>query len=203
MSHQRAFTSGLKTSHGGFSLLEVVVSIGILSVGLLGVAALVTSTMKTGTNSRYVNMANILASEKLDSLNKWPNGDPNVAPGGSLSGPSACAVGDDYCDQVTLTEASGADYETQTQIINGAAVTTTIVHTNAGCVDTPTNCGVPDPTGGGSTFTRRWLITSPFTVTSASGTTTTVNAAERITVVVTLDDVVQNPITFQMSMVRP
>ena len=183
--------------------MEVVISIAILSIGLLGVAALVTSTMKTGTNTRYVNMANILASEKLDSLNKWPNGDLNVAAGGSLTGPSTCAAGDDYCDQVTMTEASGADYETQTQIINGASVTTTIVHTSAGCVDTPTNCGVPSPAGAGSTFTRRWLITSPFTVTSAGGTTTTVNSAERITVVVTLDDVVQNPVTFQMSMVRP
>lgn len=203
MSHQRAFNSGLNVRRRGFSLLEVVVSIGILSVGLLGVAALVTSTMKTGTNSRYINMANILASEKLDGLNKWPNGDPNVAPGGSLTGPSTCATGDDYCDQVTLTEATGADYETQTQIVNGASVTTTIVHTSAGCVDTPTNCGVPAPSGAGSTFTRRWLITSPFTVTSAGGATTTVNSAERVTVVVTLDDVVQNPVTFQMSMVRP
>lgn len=203
MSHQRAFNKHGEARRRGFSLLEVVVSIGILSVGLLGVAALVTSTMKTGTNSRYLNMANILASEKLDSLNKWPNGDPNVAAGGSLSGPSTCATGDDYCDQVTLTEATGADYETQTQIVNGTSVTTTIVHTSAGCVDTPTNCSVPNPSGAGSTFTRRWLITSPFTVTSASGTTTTVNSAERITVVVTLDDVVQNPLTFQMSMVRP
>jgi type IV pilus modification protein PilV len=187
----------------GFSLLEVVVSIGILSVGLLGVAALVASTMKTGTNSRYINMANILASEKLDSLNKWPSGDPNVAAGGSLTGSTTCASTDDYCDQVTLTEASGADYETQTQIVNGSSVTTTIVHTSAGCVDTPTNCGVANPSGSGSTFTRRWLITSPFTVTSAGGATTTVKSAERVTVVVTLDDVVQNPMTFQMSMVRP
>jgi hypothetical protein len=70
-------------------------------------------------------------------------------------------------------------------------------------VDTPTNCGVPNPSGTGSTFTRRWLITSPFTVTSTSGTTATVSSAERITVVVTLDELVQNPVVFQMSMVRP
>lgn len=203
MSHQQTFNSCGKARVRGFSLLEVVVSIGILAVGLLGVASLVTTTMKTGTNSRYLNMANILASEKLDSLNKWPNGDPNVAAGGSLTGPSVCAAGDDYCDQVTMTEATGADYETQTQIVNGTSLTTTIVHTSAGCVDSPTNCGVPNPTGTGSTFTRRWLITSPFTVTSAGGTTTSVKSAERITVVVTNDDIVQNPVTFQLSMVRP
>ncbi len=44
----------------------VLVSIGILSIGLLSVAALIGSTMNSGTNARYMNMANVLASEKLD-----------------------------------------------------------------------------------------------------------------------------------------
>ena len=208
MSQQHESNKSSKACVRGFTLLEVLVSIGVLSIGLLSVAALIGSTMNSGTTARYMNIANVLASEKLDGLNKWPSSDLNVAAGGALSGSATCAVGDPYCDQVTVSESSGADYETQTQIVNGNPVTTTIVHTNTGCVDTPTNCGVPNPAGGGSTFTRRWLITTPVTVTSAGGTNTVVtgpnNGPRRVTVVVTLNDQnVQPPITFQMSMVRP
>lgn len=192
----------------GFSLIEVMVSIAILAVGLLGVAALISGTMSSGTSARYVNMANVLASEKLDGLNKWPASDGNVACAtatcGSLTGPATCAAGDAYCDQVTMTESGGADYETQTQIVSGTAQTTTIVHTNTGCVDTPANCGVSNAAGGGSTFTRRWLITMSPTISTSGGTTATVTGARRITVLVSLNDQsVQPPVSFQMSMVRP
>ena len=198
----------------GFTLIEVLVSIAILSIGLLSVAALMGSTMNLGTNARYMNMANVLASEKLDSLNKWPSNDPNVSCAGtcgSLAGPAICAAGDAYCDQVTMNESSGANYETQTQIVNGNPVTTTIVQTNTGCVDTPANCGVANPAGG-SIFTRRWLITTPVTVTSSTGTVTTItgpgvapdNGPRRVTILVILNNKqTQPPVTFQMSMVRP
>ena len=197
---------------GGFTLVEVLVSIVILTVGLLGAAALISSALVTGTQARYMNVANVLASEKLDNLNKWPsfvdnNGnvssDANIAIGGSLTGPSTCATGDTYCDQVTVSQITGANYETETQDVNGTPVTTTIVHTSSGCVDTPANCGVPNPSGGGATFTRRWLITMNPTITSG-GTPTTVTGARRITVLVTLvHQVNQRPVSFQMSMVRP
>lgn len=186
----------------GFSLIEVIVSMAIMTVGLLGVAALIGSTLATGAQARYMNIANVLASEKLDNLNKWPSNDPNVAAGGSLNGPANCAAGDDYCDQVTVSESSGADYETQTQIVNGASVTTTIVHTNSGCVDTPANCGVPNPTANGNTFTRRWLITANPVITGPGGPST-VTGARRVTVMVSLTQAGKLPVNFQMSMVRP
>src|SRR5579862_2213404 len=187
MSQRRLF-SNEKPCASGFTLTEVLVSMSILTIGLVGAAALISSTLSTGTQARYMNMANILASEKLDNLNKWPSSDPNVAPGGALTGPAVCADNDDYCDQVTVSESSGADYETETQVINGASVTTTIVHTNTGCVDTPSNCGVPDPAGTGSTFTRRWLVTLNPSITSAAGVPTTVTDARRITVAVYLNN---------------
>ncbi len=203
MSQRQLFTNG-KASASGFTLIEVVVSMAILTVGLLGVAALISGTLASGTQAKYMNMANILASEKLDSLNRWPSSDPNVAPGGALTGASTCAAGDDYCDSITVSESSGADYETQTQVVNGTSVTTTIVHTSAGCVDTPANCGVSNPAAGGSTFTRRWLITLNPVITSAAGTQTTVTGAKRVTVLVSLvNQGSQTPVTFQMSMVRP
>lgn len=190
--------------------MEVLISMAVLTVGLIGMAAMVCSTLMFGANAKYINMANVLASEKLDNLNKWPSTDLNVAPGGSLAGPSTCAAGDTYCDQVTVSETSGADYITQTQIVfdpvtnTSNPVTTTIVHTSTGCVDTPGNCGVPNPTGAGSTFTRRWQITSNPVITDAGGNPSTVTGARRITVVVSLaNNVSKQPVSFQMSMVRP
>ena len=120
-----------------------------------------------------------------------------------MAGPANCAAGDDYCDQVTVSELSGANYETQTQIVNGVSVTTTIVHTNNGCVDTPANCGVPNPNGDGNTFTRRWLITASPVITDTGGNPSTVTGARRITVLVSLTQAGKLPVNFQMSMVRP
>jgi Tfp pilus assembly protein PilV len=189
-------------------MVEVIVSMAIMTIGLLGVAALIGTTLTSGTQARYMNIANVLASEKLDNLNKWPSNDPNVAPGGTLAGPANCAAGDAYCDQVTVSELSGANYETQTQIVvdakgNANAVTTTIVHTNTGCVDTPANCGVPNPNGNGNTFTRRWLVTASPVITDTGGFASTVTGARRITVLVSLPQAGRIPVTFQMSMVRP
>ena len=180
-------------------------STAVLSVGLLGVAALIGGTLTMGTRARYMNVANVLASEKLDNLNKFPSNSADVAPGGSLTGPATCAAGDIYCDQITVSEAGNADSETQTQVdANGALVTTSIVHTSSGCVGTPANCGVAIPAGGGSTFTRRWLITANPTITSTAGVSATATGARRITVLVTLNgQSTKSPVTFQMSMVRP
>jgi hypothetical protein len=195
-------------------MIEVLVSIAILTIGLIGTAAMVCMTMITGTNAKYVNIASVLASDKLDNLNKWPSGDPNVQPGGALAGPLNCATGDSYCDQVTVSEINGADYVTQSQLVfdplnpNNPPTpsTTTIVHTLAGCVNTPTNCGVANPVPGPSdtTFTRRWLITANPVVTNSAGAPTTLSGALRVSVNVTLTDRPTNrPVEFQMSMVRP
>jgi len=202
----------------GFTLVEVLVSMVILAIGLVGIAALIAGTLQAGTRSRYMSMASILASEKLDSLNRWPSADTagststaegaaptdeNVWPGGSLTGSLTCAATDAYCDQVTVSEASGADYETETQDVSGVPTTTTVVHTSAGCVGTPAACGVATPTGG-YTFTRRWLITANPTITATSGATAVATGARRITVVVTLDNnIFGSPLSFQLSTVRP
>lgn len=213
MSQRQSFNRNSRTT-AGFSLIEVMVALTVLVIGLIGVAALIGNLIASGGKTRYVNIANVLASEKLDDLNKWPcsesqNGtvtcDDNITPGGSLTGPTACGANDNWCDQVTVSESSGADYETQTQYnADGTINTTTIVHTNTGCVDTPANCGVAAPSTGGSTFTRRWLITADPTITGTDGTTKTVTGGRRVTVVVKMNSVsAQNAVSFQMSMVRP
>ena len=188
-------------------MIEVVIAIAILSIGLLSVALLVTGTLASGTNARYMNIANVLASEKLDTLNRLPSNDPNITcttTCGALTGSLTCASGDIYCDQVAVAEISGADYETQTQNVGGTITTTTIVHTSGGCVDTPANCGVGTPANSSNTFTRRWMITAAPSIISTAGTTQTATGAKRVTVVVTLaNQSVRNPVNFEMSMVRP
>jgi len=187
-------------------MLEVAVSTAILAIGLLGIAVLITNLLTMGSTSRYMAMANVLASEKLDNLNKWPSNSLNVQPGGALTGPSTCAAGDIYCDQVTVSETSGADYETQTQYNDDGTVTsTTLVHTSAGCVNTPAVCGVAQPAAGASTFTRRWLITTnPVVTPVGGGAGQTITGARRVSVVVFMTTQMQrNPVSFQLSMVRP
>jgi prepilin-type N-terminal cleavage/methylation domain-containing protein len=207
MSRRQLSNNGKRAGAPGFSLIEVVIAITILSIGLLSVALLVSGTLSSGTRARYMNMANVLASEKLDGLNKLPSTDPNIfctTTCGALTGPSICLSTDIYCDQVTVAEASGADFETQTQTVNGNPVTTTIVHTSAGCVDTPTNCSVATPSSSASAFTRRWLITVNPTITSTAGSPATATGLKRVTVVVSLDNAPATaPVNFQMSMVRP
>lgn len=211
MSQPRQFTKRVKSSEG-FTLIEVMVSILILAIGLLSVAAFVTGTVAMGTRARYMNQANVLASEKLDDLNKLPSTDPTLSCAGAPAGGTVCgslaggaSCGNSYfCDQVTANEANGADYETQTEDVNGVATVSTIVHTSTGCIDTPGNCGVPAPPGGGSTFTRRWQITYDPTINAVGGGPTTATGTMRVTVLVTLNGGVNGkPVTFQMSMVRP
>lgn len=215
---QSSINAGRKrVTQRGFTLVEVLVSMAVLAIGLLSVAALIAGTMEAGTRARFMSMASVLASEKLDSLNKFPSGDlsqststaqnanptdQNLYPGGSLGG-TTCAAGNQWCDQVTVSESGGADYETETQYSSGTPETVTIVHTSSGCVGTPATCGVAQPTGG-STFTRTWLITANPTITAVSGGSATATGTRRITVVVTMNSNAFNtPVIFQMSMVRP
>jgi|SRR5882724_4225820 len=65
----------------GFSLVEVVIAITILAVGLLGLAALMAQLTGTTGQSRYMGTEVMLASEKLEDLNRLPLGDSNLAPG--------------------------------------------------------------------------------------------------------------------------
>jgi type IV pilus modification protein PilV len=202
----RLQTSSKNKKRGnGFTMIEVIVAITILTIGVFGMAFMIAGTTVTGTTARFTNMANVLASEKLDSLNRYPSTDPNVQPGGALTGATTCASTDIYCDMVTVNESSGADYETQTQVnADGTTVTSTIVHAASGCVDTPTNCSVSAAPAGGQTFTRRWMITMNPTIATSGGTTSTVTGYRRVTVVVTQNgSTTGQPVSFQMSMVRP
>jgi len=203
----------------GFSLMEVMVAIGVLSIGLLSAAVLAARMMSGSTQSKYMSLAAMLASEKLEDLNRWnsdnpqlcvPTGGPSV---GSLTEDvlqtTSCISGSsgtvNYYDDVNLGLSSGADCpgssagcfsETMSSISGGNTVYTTTYHSPDGTITTSAASPVAPAS---STFHRRWVIESSPTINGS-----VVTGVRRVTVLVTLSDQSVKPtVTFQMSMVRP
>ena len=206
--------SNSRPSDPGFTLLEVMVAIGILSVGLLSAALLAVNMATLGRESKYMSLASTLASEKLDDLNRWDVDDPSVCiPTGSTSVGSltsdvlqttTCSGGAsasvNYSDSVNIelannttdcpSSTAGCFAETVSAVSNGSTVYTTTYHSADGTVQASTSSTAPSS----QTFHRRWIIEANSPVTGT----------RRLTVLVTLMDAsVQPPVTFQMSIVRP
>jgi hypothetical protein len=211
-------------SEEGFGLLEVMVSLSILVVGLLSTALLMANVFKLSVRSRYMADASMLASEKLEDLNRWPvatsNGaityiDPHIlVPDGSTScgNPGVTCIGSlsaDYGPQ-TITDLSGnqtpvsyfdsVSLSTQNGVMSETYETMGGASPNYATVplspngQTPLVANSSSPPTTGMTFDRRWAIEQDMPVPGV----------RRITVLVTLmDKTVQPPVTFQMSMVRP
>src|ERR1700735_5794550 len=97
------------TRQRGFTLIEMMVSILVLTIGLVGTAALMSSSVNMGAHARYVSTAALLASEKTEDLDRFPNNDPNLSAGGSLA---ANITG--YSDSVQISTANGNINETTT-----------------------------------------------------------------------------------------
>src|ERR1700682_4901392 len=115
----------------GFTLLETLVAIVVLTIGLMSVAALMTQTLRSTTNSRSMSTAAMLATEKLEDLNRYSKTDAAVAAGGNLA---ADAAG--FFDTILVSTGNG----TISENFNGIVVT----HWPNGTV---TN--VAPPAGGG------------------------------------------------------
>jgi prepilin-type N-terminal cleavage/methylation domain-containing protein len=207
--------------NGGFTLLEVMVSISILTIGLVAIAALISLTSNNTRRSREMSIAAMLTSEKLEDLNRYPNVDPAVyaasgATAGSLtanSGPTSVTTGAgvtqnvSYWDQVQLSGTDqdilsggtdGAVSETITGVNAGGATTyTTVAHKPDGTVSVATNTAAPTLSGTDAlTFIRRWVIEK-----DPAGLPVGVR---RITVLVSMQNASgASAVTFQESMVRP
>ncbi len=189
----------------GFTLMEVIVSIAVLAVGLVSMALLMARTMSGTVQSKYLSLAGILASEKLEDLNRWPANDAHIAvtsgsTAGSLSSDivqnvtaNGSTTSVNYYDQVALSADNGTFSEIFSGLdANGKTIYTTISHTPSGSVVTTTS--TTPPAGATLAFKRRWLIEKD----------TPLAGVRRVTVrVIPLDRTIQPPVNFQMSMVRP
>jgi prepilin-type N-terminal cleavage/methylation domain-containing protein len=197
-----AFKSHRKSC--GFTLLETLVAIAILTIGLLSIALLVARATASSNTSRYMSTQSLLASEKLDDLNRLPASDPAIAvPGGATAGSltadtnqmvtvGAVTQNVDYFDVIQIAGSNGSVAETLTAT-NAAGVTsyTTTTHTPNGAVTQTVSNAAPAPNPDTITFGRRWIIEKD----------TPIPGTRRITVVVRVINEAQTA-PFQMSMVR-
>jgi len=189
----------------GFTLIETIMAMVILTVGLLAIASLFAKTTLSTNMSRYMSSQSLLASEKLDDLNRLPANDPAIAvPAGNSSGSLKADVTQnvvvggaaqqvDYFDTIQMSSGNGGVAETFTGVNGGGAATyTTVTHSPNGVVTQTVSAAAPVATPDSITFKRRWVIEKDVPVVGT----------KRITVLVTVLDVAQ-AVPFQMSMVRP
>jgi len=191
----------------GFTLIETLAAILVLTIGLVGLAVLMSNMMTGGARSRYMSEAAMLASEKLEDLERYPAADPDVAvtsgaTAGSLTSDVTASVTSngttdnvDYFDTIQLSSTGGTISETSSgKDASGNTNYTTISHSPSGAVTGSTTSSAPTPTADTLAFKRRWTIEKDAPVSGVG----------RITVLVTLTNpVVVKSVTFQMSMVRP
>lgn len=192
--------------NSGFALIETVIAIAILAIGMLGVAALLAQLGGNSTKSRYMSTEALLASEKLDDLNRFPYNDPAiVVPTGNTSGSltadttatvtvGAITESVDYFDQVRISSGNGNMVETVSgKDAAGNAVFITTTHAPDGSIQTTTSNTAPAATADELTFSRRWIIEQNVANQPAG--------IRRFTVLVSLQ-VPAFPSTFQSSMLR-
>ena len=191
----------------GFTLMETMIAIVILSVGMLSLAALMSKMTGSTEQSRYMSMAALLASEKLEDLNRVSAVDPEIAvssgtSAGSLStdvGNQSVTVGAsteivDYFDTVMISTGNGVIAETLLgKDGSGNTTYTTTTHQPDGTVASATSTTAPNPAPDTLQFRRRWVIEKDAPV----------NGVRRVTVAVLLQSPAGVPVNFQMSMVRP
>jgi prepilin-type N-terminal cleavage/methylation domain-containing protein len=191
----------------GFTLIETMVAIAVLTIGLMGAAALMSQMVVNSGRSRYMSIAAMLASEKLEDLNRFPANDPAiVVPAGPTAGDltadtsQAVTVGAntetvDYFDVVQLSSGNGGISETSSgKDAAGNTAFTTITHKPDGTVVSAVAAALPPLAQDTLIFNRRWVIEKDQPV----------SGVRRITVLVTLLNPALAPtVTFQNSMVRP
>jgi Tfp pilus assembly protein PilV len=187
-----------KTKHDrGFSMLEAIVASAILATGLIAIAGLLANLASTTNYSRYTGTQTLLASEKLEDLNRLSACDPDIAvPAGNSSGSltsdqsqtvnaSATVCGSEvvnYFDDVQISSEAGAITETN----NGVS----IAQTPNGEVKTVAPAASSDMLQ----FHRRWIIEQDQPITGS----------RRITVIVIAQtgNALDKASTFQTTLVR-
>ena len=128
-------------------MLETLGAIVVLTVGLLAMAGLMSTTTGNSTRSRYMSTATILATQKLEELNRYPASDPVVAVARASAGSIAADAtqgGLNYFDNVQVSATGGVisettsdengNYTTILQQPDGTVTSTTSgAHLHCGC----------------------------------------------------------------------
>jgi hypothetical protein len=193
-------------------MLELAISIAILMVGLVGVASMFGRIWGSTSYSEYMIQASTLASEKLEDLNRYPNGDPDVVvtagntTAGSLTSDLDATVTSngvtdtvDYFDEVFMDPSAGSIAETVATGSSPNYTYTTTTHNPNGTITTATATSLAAALTNAVQFERRWMIEKDPVV---GGTTMT--GMRRITVLVTVMNAsIKPPVVFQLSVVRP
>jgi type II secretory pathway pseudopilin PulG len=195
--------SHLKPKHEqGFSMLEATIAVSILAVGMLAVAAIFGSLSNTTTSSRYSSTQTLLASEKLEDLNRLSACDPEIAvPGGGTMGSLTSDASQNIAASTTVCGSETVNYFDDVQIStdNGA-----ITETNNGVTITQTPNGevtttAPPNSANLMKYHRRWVIEQDPVIQG-----NTITGARRITVIVFAQTgrAVDQAAAFQTTMVR-
>ena len=174
----------------GFTLIETMVAILVLTIGLVGTAALMSQSVNMGAHARFVSTAALLASEKMEDLDRFPTNDPNLAAGGSLAADVA-----GFSDSVQISSNNGNINE----VLASNGTTTLYTQQPTGTVTVTPGGALAAATPDMLTFDRRWLIAASPTVGGK-----VITGAKQITVLVTLTNQSLKPVvTFQTSLVHP
>jgi prepilin-type N-terminal cleavage/methylation domain-containing protein len=174
------------TKESGFTLIETMVAIVVLTIGLVSTAALMSTSVSTTSRSHYMSTAAMLATEKLEDLDRFNKAEnPVKAAGGSLA---ADIPG--FFDKIQISSDNGGISETTSSAAGSTSYTQTPA---AGVIVTP-GAGLPPATPDTLIFDRRWTVTPDVPVLGV----------RTVTVLVTLNTALtRTPVTFQMSVVRP
>jgi prepilin-type N-terminal cleavage/methylation domain-containing protein len=62
----------IRNAQAGFSLIEVVIAMGILAIGILGVAPMILFNVKANASGKNYGIANYLAQQRLEQIRSWP-----------------------------------------------------------------------------------------------------------------------------------
>jgi prepilin-type N-terminal cleavage/methylation domain-containing protein len=178
----------------GFTLLETLGAIAILSIGLLAMAGLMSKTTASSSQSRFMSSASILATQKLEELNRYPISDPVIAVTGASAGSITADTSSgslNYFDDVQISAVGGTITSTTSDDLGNY---TTIVQSPDGTITSSTSTTVPAPPAETLQFHRRWIIEKDVPIAGV----------RRVTVFVQLTNPpVIKSVTFQISMVRP
>ena len=188
-----------------------MISIALLLIGVVAAATLFGNIWGATSHSEYMIQASTLASEKIEDLNRYPSGDPNVAvtsgtSTGSLTADSDATVTSnsvtetvDYFDEVFMDPSAGSIAETVATGTSPNYTYTTTTHNPNGTITTASSTSLSAAQTNAIQFERRWMIELNPTI---GGTVMT--GMRRITVqVTTINGSIQPTVQFQLSVVRP